>query len=232
MTLSGQIGGCKPKASSPTKVTPEADATAPPQGAPSATSQGVSDVPLPNATAPEDTMPTAAVDQSAYSASARHHRHPEPSAEHNYKSARFAWKSRDFGDFRCATWAIILMHDTTMPPPPVPQPQYDIPRLVQGLLKRLEYLQRRYETRICTLEDSVHTMKQAWREQRSHNKQTKEAVKNLTNSLKERRDWVYEKMSDLELKLENNAELRTALQERLDDIENTMLQLVNLKSDD
>eukprot|EP00971_Amphidinium_carterae_P320440 6369416-Amphidinium_carterae.2 len=82
------------------------------------------------------------------------------------------------------------------PTPPVQQMQYDVPKLIQGVLKRVQFLQNKYEERIMALEDSVATMRKAWKGQKAHNEQTQEAIKNLTSSVKDRRDWIFEKLSE------------------------------------
>eukprot|EP00971_Amphidinium_carterae_P007982 157940-Amphidinium_carterae.2 len=120
------------------------------------------------------------------------------------------------------------MNDSNMSPPPVPQqqPQYYIPRLFQGLRKRMEYMQRRYEARVSSLEDTIQHMTQAWKGQRNHNKQTEEAVSNLTSTLKERKEWVFEKLAELELSKEKDVETVSEIKAKVEDLEQTMVELV------
>eukprot|EP00971_Amphidinium_carterae_P352600 6492668-Amphidinium_carterae.1 len=118
--------------------------------------------------------------------------------------------------------------DTTLSPQaPQQPPTYDIPRLFQGVLKRLEYMQRRYEVNFSAMEENIKTMTNAWR-QREHNKQTEAAITKITNSMKEKKEWFYDKLAELEVSKEKDIEVIAELKTKIDDLEQTLVQVVDV----
>eukprot|EP00971_Amphidinium_carterae_P348832 6490694-Amphidinium_carterae.1 len=113
-----------------------------------------------------------------------------------------------------------------------PTVQFDIPRLMTGLLKRIQHFQNTYHQRICTLEDTVEDLGSELKKQKKHHTETKESIQSITESLRESRNWLMDKMAEFEIKTEKESkEIAEEMQQRITDLETSLLQVVTLRDD-
>eukprot|EP00971_Amphidinium_carterae_P233945 4642336-Amphidinium_carterae.1 len=101
-----------------------------------------------------------------------------------------------------------------------------------GLLKRIQHFQNTYHQRICTLEDTVEDLASELKKQKKHQAETRESIQSITDSLRESRNWLFDKMADFEIKTEKeNKEIAEEMQQRISDLETSLLQVVTLRDD-
>eukprot|EP00971_Amphidinium_carterae_P005369 107324-Amphidinium_carterae.1 len=113
-----------------------------------------------------------------------------------------------------------------------PTVQFDIPKLMTGLLKRIQHFQNTYHQRICSLEDTVEDLGAELKKQKKSHDETKESIQSITESLRESRNWLMDKMAEFEIEKEKEGkEIAEEMQQRIADLETSLLQVVTLRDD-